>query len=971
MKEKCREEGEDAELVCKYRVPGATYRLQLNTEFTFKDAHDITEYLHELGITDCYVSPVFTAKPGSTHGYDICDYAELNPAIGTEEQFDQWSTLLKSLEMGLLLDFVPNHMGVDLSNRWWRDVLQNGENSRFSNWFDINWHPANERLQGKVLLPMLEESYWKMLEAGKLQIAIDDNGFTLSCNGLNFPLSPESLEYLQQEILRLCREQARTTESPENLDALDELGTKLNSRNQVTTATFPQVQRQVSARQAARTGVPVSPKLRHALKQINGTRGIPESFDLLHAILQQQHYQLAHWRLGSEELNYRRFFDVSELVGLRVEVPEAFEAIHALVLRLVQQGKVTGLRIDHPDGLWDPKHYLKELQQAVQDNLGRPENPEDRLFVVAEKILSGDERLPEDWPVAGTTGYDFLNQLNGLFVNRSNRDAMDQLYQEFTGAACDFRALVYNSKLKILRSAMRSEFTTLSRLLQSIAAQTRYGIDLSISELKDCLSSIIAAFPVYRTYMTEQSRSPQRWERAVIDHAIETAALFNRTRPPEIFRFIQALLVLSPPADLDENGRYWCRQFVMKFQQLTGPIMAKGVEDTALFNFNRLISLNEVGGSPDRFGADLNSFHQQNELRAKRWPNTLLATATHDAKRGEDLRARINVLSEIPDEWREAVYKWHKLNGRLKLEVDGEPAPDPNDEYFLYQTLVGTWVDEAGEASGSEVFRERIRSYLLKAIRQAKTHTSWTEPNQAYEQATQGFVEQILTPSKANAFLHDFKLFQRKIALFGLYNSLTQAVLKMTAPGVPDFYQGTELWDYSLGDPDSRDPVDYQARRALFSNLKQRLKESERDISALIQSLLKNYETGEIKLYVIWRVLELRQRHQSLFERGCYVRIAAVGPKQEHICGFAREHLKDCIITITARLLLGLAGGAQRGALEAEVWKDTSFSIPNSSPGDRYKDVLTQQIMTVGPDRSLPIAEVLKCLPAAVLERVC
>jgi (1->4)-alpha-D-glucan 1-alpha-D-glucosylmutase len=921
-----------------FRVPGSTYRLQLNGQFTFGKALELAEYLHDLGITDCYASPIFRARPGSVHGYDVCDWNELNPEIGNREELERWSELLRRFDMGLLLDVVPNHMAADPRNPWWHDVLQNGQTSPFARWFDIDWERSEPAVRGKVLLPVLEDHYGKVLESGKLHVLAEPEGKVIGYHQARFPLSPGSLTLLEQ---------------PPNQPKQQEI--------------------------SKTPGETLSP--------LEGRPGDAGSFDRLHELLQRQHYRLGYWRNGSDVLNYRRFFDVAELVAVRMELPKVFEATHQLVLRLIREGKVTGLRVDHPDGLWDPKQYFTRLQEAVFSSqpecAGAREAPRDTaaaemprtgtppLYVVAEKILSGQEPLAPDWPVAGTTGYDFLNLLNGLFINSSNRAALDEIYVEFTGRAGDFSALVYESKLKILHGSLRTDLRALGLLLQSIAARTRYGLDFTPSELQDALAAVIAAFPVYRTYVTEQSEAPTPEEAARVEEAIQTAALAQKDRDPDRFDFIKALLLLRPPRDLDPDARKDCRQFVMKFQQLTGPVMAKGLEDTVFYNFNRFISLNEVGGAPDQFGTSLEVFHQRNQWRAEYWPHTLLATATHDTKRGEDLRARLNVLSEIPEEWRQAALKWRGLNTAKKTIVDGREAPDANDEYFLYQTLVGSGVNEAEAGPDSERFRGRICEYMLKAIREAKAHTSWTEPNEAYESALTSFIERLLTHSPANLFLDDFMLFQRKVAFFGLFNSLAQVVLKMTAPGVPDFYQGTELWDFSLVDPDNRRPVDYSKRRALLAGLRDNFNVPEPDLPGLLRGLLKNYQSGQIKLYLVWRILELRRQRRQLFERGAYVPILATGAKKEHVCAFARMDGQQAAVTIVPRLVLGLTKGAQRGALEADVWQDTALPIPAATGTTRYRNVLTQQVTTVEPGgRALAIPDLLGLLPVAVLEQI-
>jgi (1->4)-alpha-D-glucan 1-alpha-D-glucosylmutase len=968
-----------------YRIPLSTYRLQLNGAFTFRDAFELAPYLHELGVSDCYASPIFAARPGSSHGYDTCDFTSLNPVLGTQEDFDAWIERLRSLGMGLLLDMVPNHMAADPLNPWWRDVLRKGESSKYANWFDIDWRPRDATSGGKVLLPILEDHYFKVLESGKLQIVHKNGSFALAYHEQILPLSPDSETLLEEELFALCRQDEHETEAMiHDNGSLSEILPSARASETAEGAATVQAQQQTRARQDGRSSA--RERLRRALREINGTAGRARSFDRLHALVQQQHYRLTCWRLSSEEINYRRFFDIGELVSLRMEMPEVFQPTHELALRLLQEGKVTGLRIDHPDGLWNPKEYFLRLQQRAVElglniNSGASE-PEDHagaalrssqgpLYIIAEKILSAKENLPQDWPIAGTTGYDFLNHLTGLFVNSANRVALDDVYRQFTGNAADFRSVVHAVKKQMLRSSMRSDLGRLTYLLRSAAAQTRYGLDFGKNELEAALMEIIAAFPVYRTYITEESEAPSPQEREFILEAIRSANRENERLGPAVLEFIEALLLLSPPADLDADGRRMCRKFVMRFQQLTGPAMAKGLEDTAFYNFNRLISLNEVGGAPDVFGTDLEAFHESNRSRAERWPHSLLATATHDTKRGEDIRARLNVLSEMPEDWRNALTRWSRLNARNKTQWNEQTVPDANDEYLFYQILLGAWTPEAETAGGLEAFRQRISNYMLKAIREAKAHTSWTEPNGAYEEATRQFVESVLTTSKENPFLDDFMLFHRKIAFFGLFNSLAQVVLKMTAPGVPDFYQGTELWDYNMVDPDNRRPVDYETRRRLLAELNEQLPPEPQEMAGFLRGLLRNYQTGQIKLYLIWRTLGFRRSYSRVFEQGTYTPMFAVGPKKDHVCAFARISSGATAITVATRLVVGLTGGAERAALEPDVWRDTLLPIPDGKPGGRYRNVLTQQILTLPNDASgLPVREVLELLPVALLERI-
>ena len=593
------------------------------------------------------------------------------------------------------------------------------------------------------------------------------------------------------------------------------------------------------------------------------------------------------------------------------------------------------------------------------------------IYVLVEKILSATEELPADWPVAGTTGYDFLNHLTSLFVNPANCAALGDVYREFTGTISEFREVVHASKKRILRSSLRSDLRRLTYLLRSAASQTRYGLDFGRSELEIALTEIIAAFPVYRTFITEESEAPTPQEREIILQATRAAKRENEKLGDAVLEFIESLLLLSPPSDLDAEGRKVCRKFVMRFQQLTGPAMAKGLEDTAFYNFNRLISLNEVGGGPDVFGAGLESFHERNRLRAERWPHSMLATATHDTKRGEDIRARLNVLSEIPEDWRNVVMRWSRLNAGHKTQCDAEPAPDANDEYLLYQTLVGAWIPAAQTTEGLEAFRQRISDYMLKAIREAKANTSWSDPNGPYEEAMRQFIQNVLTTSKESLFLDDFMLFHRKIAFFGLFNSMAQVVLKMTAPGVPDFYQGTELWDYNLVDPDNRRPVDYETRRRFLRELQEQLPREPEEMAGFLRGLLRNFQTGQIKLYLIWRILGFRRSHSRIFEQGGYTPMFAVGSKKDHVCAFERRSGEGEVITVATRLVVGLTGGAERAVLEPDVWQDTRLPIAEGKPGARYRNILTRQILALPSDASgLPMREVLELLPVAVLERI-
>jgi (1->4)-alpha-D-glucan 1-alpha-D-glucosylmutase len=678
--------------------------------------------------------------------------------------------------------------------------------------------------------------------------------------------------------------------------------------------------------------------------------------------------------VGLEELNYRRFFDVTSLVALRMELPEVFDAAHALILKWLRNGKISGLRVDHPDGLWDPEQYFQRLRHAL-DGAGNSQP-----HILAEKILTGDEQLPENWPIDGTTGYDFLNKVNGLFVDAANAGAFDAFYTEFTGCAADFGAVVNSSKRSVLFGLFQSELDALAVRLKRLAADTAHGADFTLSQLKAALAEVLISFPVYRTYITARNArgietgkatryasslrpAEQKW----IGDAVGAARAANPSLDGRLFNWLETVLQLEPLDSSEPHNEQERLEFVMRFQQLTGPLMAKGLEDTTFYRFNRLISLNEVGGDPGRFGVSVDAFHAYNLSQAAHWPHSLLATATHDTKRGEDVRARLNLLSEMPGEWAEAVRRWHNLNAGQRTLIAGEPAPHPNDEYLLYQTLAGAWVPEAESTEGSKDFLERVRAFMLKAAREAKTHTSWLDPNQAYEDAVSRFVTNILS-KPGSPFLADFQQFQRRLAFFGQFNSLSQTLLKLTSPGVPDIYQGTELWDFSLVDPDNRRPVDFSLRRRILTGLAHEVKAAKGNLAPVLERLLRDSSTGEIKLFLIWRALKFRAEHREIFEQGRYIPLGASGARREHVCAFTRAWGNQQVLVVAPRLVPGLTDGVERPPL-AEIWQDTSLDIPQQPAGNCYRNVLTEQVLQPQATK-LRLQDLLQDFPVGLFERV-
>ena len=917
------------------RIPLATYRLQFNRDFRFDQAHEIVDYLHNLGITDLYASPLFKTSIESTHGYDVCDPGHLNPNLGTQEQFQLLCDKIRSLGMGLLLDVVPNHMRADTSNAWWADVLAKGRRSEFASYFDIEWEPPQQYLKNKVLLPVLEDDLTVVLPAGKLQLVLEANGFEIAYYDKRFPVSVESHASLLSQLRSLSKESQQELQSLTDVIPTDFYRARL------------ELSRLHSTHQSIRVAVS------SLLEQYNSKTQSARA--RLEALIHEQHYHLAYWRTGRTEINYRRFFEVSELVCINVQHEHVFERTHQFLSCLINEGKVTGLRVDHPDGLWNPEQYFKRLASLSNAN----------NYIVVEKILSGDEPLPEDWPVDGTTGYEFLNVLNGLFVDKKHEAKASQTYRDFIGAELDYDATVYQSKKQMLATAFQSEVNALTRRLTEIAKST--ATDLTSESLRKAVVEMVTCFPVYRTYVSEERQEPTERETTYISQAFEQA----QCRNPEIN--VDALMFLKDILHLRESAAEpivakQVQDFVMKFQELTGPVMAKGLEDTCFYRFNRLTSSNEVGGDPGTFGTTVAEFHQFNTHRAAHWPHSLSATATHDTKRGEDVRARINVLSEVPSEWEQAVTKWRELNASFKEDVNGTSAPDANDEYLLYQTLVGAWPTEPIENEKLRGLQERISEYMLKAVREAKLHTTWTEQNHAYETAVSVFIGRVLGN---RGFLNAFLPFQRRIAFFGTFNSLSQTVLKIAAPGVPDFYQGTEFVDLTLVDPDNRRPVDFGSRQEVHQRLQQRITSTgSRQLST---ELLQGGDIRALKMYVIQAALKCRRESIDVFQEGAYVPLKPTGNKPGYICAFARENKTKQIIAIAPRLVAQLTKGEEGAPIGAHIWSDTVITVPGIQPGQKYRNVFTDETIVAqqtDDGAALSVCDVFVTFPVALLEKL-
>ena len=953
-------------------LPVATYRLQFNAGFTFDAATRIVDYLHALGISHCYASSYLKAVPGSTHGYDVADPTQLNPEIGDERTYGAWVSALRARGMGHIIDLVPNHMGIALSaNQWWQDVLENGASSRFAPVFDIDWRPLKQELEHKVLLPVLGDVYGAVLEKQEIQLEYGDGGFQVRYYQQVFPIAPgtygrilsigeetlleeigadsdDGIEFLS--ILTAIRHlPGRTVQDPMLLAERDREKQVIKRRLAALTSRAPQVLQHIN----------------RAVTTLNGTKGKPESFEGLDELLSSQAYRLAYWRVAAEEINYRRFFDINELAAIRMEDPAVFDLAHAFVFDLLKRGCIDGFRIDHVDGLYDPGDYLQRLQARAQEVRPDVYTGEKSLYLLVEKILALDEPMP-GWPVNGTTGYDFLIMLNGMFVDQRNERAVNDVYDRFTRLRVPFREIAYRGKQLILRVSMASELNVLAHRLNRFSERNRRYRDFTLNSLSQAMREIIACFPVYRTYVNEREADVSERDRGYIQSAVREAKRRNPNRPGAVYDFVRDLLLKKadyiPASERDEHLR-----FVGKFQQVTSPVTAKGIEDTALYIYNRLVSLNEVGGEPDHFGVPPEALHDWMLDRVRRWPHALSTTSTHDTKRSEDVRARLNVLSEIPGAWKQATTRWARANRRGRSTIDGLSYPSRNEEYLLYQTLVGSWPLAPMDEEQAPVYRDRIVAYMHKAMREAKVYTSWINPSEEHESAMARFVDAVLALDNS-AFRDDFLEFQQRLARYGIYNSLSQLTIKMGAPGVPDFYQGTELWDFSLVDPDNRRAVDYDRRGALLTALDE---ERTRDgAGALAARLMTDTFDDRLKLYTTTAMLRFRHQRRDIFDAGDYLPLEADGARRDHLFAFRRATGSAHLLVVVPRLVGTLTPDPEIAPLGERVWSDTRLRLPDA-PAGRYRNIFTDATVAVdheGGGAALRAADIFAQFPVAVLE---
>ncbi len=960
-----------ADRIVTMGIPAATYRLQLSGEFPWALAKRIVPYLADLGVGAAYVSPIVMARPGSSHGYDVVDLGKLNPELGSDREMSDFTKDLREHGLGLMVDVVPNHMSIwGSANHSWNDVLENGPSSPFARWFDIDWTPPKPDLEAKILLPVLGDQFGRVLEAGDIKVAYMDGAFVAHYHDLSFPVAPKSWpQILTPALSRLRR---AMPDASSILLELESIITSLEHLPPRTETDRQRVRERLRDREVSRRRIDAhvgqDPQVRKAiddaLAELNGRPGNPRSFDALEALLSQQGYRLSHWRVAAEEINYRRFFDINELAAVRVEEPAVFDAVHEVLLRLVREGQVSGVRVDHVDGLWDPQAYLARLRRALTTASGG-----ETLYTVVEKILEPGERLPSSWLVNGTTGYDFLNLAGGVFVDGEGMAALRLLEARLAQETRRFADVAYEAKKLVLDVALSAELTVLSRRLDRISEQHRSSRDFTLQSLQGALAEVVACFPVYRTYVRAEDATIGDEDRAHVEAAVRSAKRRNPTTSPSIFDFVRSLLLLEAPEGLDPIDLAERRDFVLRLQQLTAPVMAKGLEDTSFYRYFPLAALNEVGGPIDARGISVEQLHHENAERHRLSPTTMSTTATHDTKRGEDVRARLFALTELSGEWIEAVDRWREQNRGHKRDLVGDATPNDLTEYLLYQTILGAWPAETPATDPS--FVARLQAYMTKASREAKLHTSWINPDQAYEDAVARFVATVLDPAQNAPFIEDITKFRERLAPLGYYTSLAQALLKIASPGVPDIYQGNELWDLSLVDPDNRRPVDYEHRRAMLAQLRSN---ADVEAGAFAERLLAAPEDGRVKLFVTYRALGLRRARSDVFETGPYSALSVLGARSRHAIAFARGEGRRSVIAIFGRFFATLTEGGGP-PIGSAAWGDTHVSLatlfPAGQPTPSLRDALSGHTLTaeiLNGQAVLPLSKVFAHLPVALLE---
>ncbi len=925
------------------RYPSASYRIQFTEELNFSRVSKLSGYLGKLGISDVYASPIFEARPGSNHFYDVTDPTKVSEKLGGIRAFNDMVEAFSGEGIGHIQDIVPNHMAYHYSNLWLRDLLENGELSSRYNFFDTVPLGKPRQFSAKLCAPFLGCHYSEALLSGQIRLVYDSNGLAVSYFEHRFALKASC--YLKVFLRNLKK-----------------LQDKLGDRSSLFTnflgiiylfesADRPNLGKKSAWSHAAKmlynlysTEEVIREYIDECVEVFNGKPGQMQTLNPLHRMLTEQHFRLCLWRTASEEINYRRFFGLNDFICLKIERPEVFTAWHELTFKLLHSGQITGLRIDHIDGLYKPFEYLKRLRSNVGD-----------VPIFVEKILEHDEQLPANWPIEGTTGYDFMNFVNLLFVKKENEGAFDSIYQNFTGDEVNYDQLVYESRKLAISQQLNADFENLAEQVKVMTVRGRFGQDVTRSKYKEALVELAGCFEVYRTYLTlEHKASTQAY--TYLDGAFEKAKQKRHDLSYEL-NLITSMLKLDFSLKPTNIRKDKLEDFVLRFQQLTGPAMAKGFEDTFLYRYNRLVSLNEVGSSPDIFGYSVDAFHDVMARRFKNDPHSMNSTSTHDSKRGEDARARINVLSEIPDIWRSRCKKWSELNSGFKVRAGDKLCPDGNDEYMLYQSLVGS-VPFAG--AGEDEFIERAKRYFIKAIRESKRNSNWFEPDSDYERGAGEFVEKIFGVEGFGGFGEDFVEFMQVVFDAGMLNSLSQVLLKMVCPGFCDFYLGSELWNFSFVDPDNRRSVDFEK---LGRYLDESIKKAREDRKSLLGDLIENRRDGRIKQFLIWSVLNARKSNADLFSFGSYVPLEAEGDMSDNVIALGREFKGKCAVAVCGRFYSELCASG-KVPLGREVWGDNIIRLKEFGKKD-WKEVISDVNMRF--EDEMYLGDVLGSFPVAVL----
>ncbi len=926
-------------------IPSSVYRLQVNESFPLKKAIEILPYLVDLGIEGIYLSPIFECT--STHGYDITNPNRLNPLLGTMQDFEEFCQALVKADLKLVLDTIPNHMGIrGGKNKWWLNVCEYGKDSSFAPFFDINWNPEKQKLKDKVLLPILNSAYGYVLENQQFSLYWED-GFWITYGDHHLPIAPHTYKLIIE-----CGNQAASANQSEWAECIaicNELSRL--EKEEVQKITKIEAQKKCLVDLYNRSEY-IRKRFEEQLLCINGNKDDPASFDALHELLEKQFYRLSYWGVAGQEINYRRFFNINDLIAIRIENEEVLNTHHEWLFELLRNQKVQGLRIDHPDGLYDPVRYFERLQAR---------GPE---FVVAEKILNVKETLPENWPVEGSVGYDFLNLITGLFIQNHNEEQFDQIYEKFIGKDIDFKTLLYERKLAFIISEMAGEIHFLASLLDELSDKSRYYRDFTRIDLQHALVHTIACFPVYRTYITK-AEGASKQDKAYVTQAIEMAKTKAPEIDPSIFQYLKGVLLFEYE-HLGKDEAQAAMDIALRFQQLTGPVMAKGLEDSVYYIYNRLISLNEVGSNPKYFGSSKTDFHQFNKEKLSKWPLGYLATSTHDTKMSEDVRMRINVLSELAQKWLKIADLWQKMNQKLKKNTKVGLTPDSNTEYYIYQMLLGIW-PQIEKEKDLPAFLEHIWTCLRKVIREAGIYTNWKRPNEEYETAVKEFLFALLSESRDNTFYPSFLHFHEEISLYGMLNTLSAFVLKIGSCGISTVYQGNEEFKYNLMDPDNRRACDFETLKAKLQVLPQLNDKSQ--MTAYAPFALDPTKRHQLKLFIARSSLHFRKQHKELFLQGEYISLPVHENKGENVIAFLRKYKDEEAIVITGRFYSQISEEHKLPIGESQ-WGSTKLSLPDDIETKEFFDIFTGKALKVQIKNKIPtlaLAEIFESLPFTIL----